>query len=142
MMLHRSEALVGFYGDNLDPEEITARLGAEPTVGVRKGSVWLTSLGVQKIAHTGSWRLEAKTREPADLDGQINELLEGLVNDLAIWRLFANQYRAVIFCGLFLSSGNESLKLRPETLFRIGERGLILDLDIYGQDLPDSLEKT
>lgn len=136
-ILHKSAASIGFYGDDLDPAEITARLGAEPTVGVRKGGLWLTSMGAEKTASTGSWRLVAERREPADLDRQINDLLNGLSEDLPTWRSFAAQYRGRIFCGLFLASGNEGLSLRPDTLVRVGERGLLIDLDIYGQDLPD-----
>jgi hypothetical protein len=38
---------------------------------------------------------------------------------------------------LFLDSGNGGLTLRAETLLRLGERGLLIDLDIYGLDTPD-----
>lgn len=136
-ILHESAASIGFYGDDLDPAQITASLGAEPTVGVRKGGLWRTSKGAEKVARTGSWRLAAERRKPADLDGQINDLLNGLSDDLPAWQSFAAQYRGRIFCGLFLASGNEGLTLRPETLVRVGERGLDIDLEIYGQDLPD-----
>ena len=129
--LHRSRVTIGFYGDALDPEEITTLLRAEPTVGVRKGNTWHTSRGFPKIAYTGSWRVISENREPADLDSQINEILDALEGDLSVWLSLAEQYRAVVFCGLFLSEGNEGIELQPQTLARIGERGLILDLDIY-----------
>jgi hypothetical protein len=135
--LSKSAALLGFYGDDLDPDEVTARLGAAPTIGVRKGGMWRTSKGAEKIARTGSWRMEAEKCEPADLDGQINWLLGGLTDDLPAWRILAARYRGRIFCGLFLASGNEGLTIEPETLVRVGERGLLIDFDIYGQELPD-----
>jgi hypothetical protein len=135
--LHKSAASLGFHGDDLDPVEMTERLGGEPSVGVRKGGVWLTSRGVEKIAVTGSWRLRVERREPGDLDGQIHELLDGLSDDLPAWRSFALRFRGRIFCGLFLASGNEGFTIRPETLARIGERGLFLNLDIYGQEMFD-----
>ena len=135
--LHESAASLSFFGDDLDPSELSDRLGCQPTVGVRKGDTWLTSRGVKKVATTGSWRVRVERREPADLDGQINELLEGMSNDFPAWRSLAQRFRGRIFCGLFLSTGNEGLTLRPETLERIGTRGLLLDLDIYGRDMPD-----
>lgn len=135
--LHKSAATIGFYGDDLDPAEVTAVLGAEPTVGVSKGGEWKTKLGAVKVAVTGSWRIEAERCEPGDLDGQINGLLDGLSNDLIAWRSFSKRYRGRAFCALFLDSGNEGLTLRPETLLRLGERGLLIDLDIYGLDRPD-----
>ena len=136
-ILQRSAVTIGFYGDDLDPTHITASLGAVPTVGVRKGGLWLTSMGAEKIARSGSWRLRAECHEAADLDRQINDVLNRLSDDLSAWRLFAAQFRGRVFCGLFLASGNEGLTLRPSTLIRVGERGLVVDLDIYGQDLPN-----
>ena len=130
--LHETAALVGFYGDDLDPREISEALGCEPTVGVKKGGVWRTSRGGEKIAHTGSWRLKVERGSPGDLDGQINQLFDRLSDDAVTWRSFAARFRGVVFCGLFLNTDNEGISLRPQTLFRIGERGLELDLDIYG----------
>ena len=134
--LHTTAASIGFYGDDLDPVEITTALGAEPTVGVRKGDVWHTKAGVEKVASRGSWRMEAERREPGDLDGQINELLDGLSNDLPAWQSYSKRYRGRVFCGLFLASGNEGLTLRSETLVRLGDRGLVVDLDIYDSGDP------
>lgn len=136
-ILHRSAASIGFYGDDLDPAEITDSLGAEPTVGVRKGGVFLTGAGAEKIARRGSWRVVAERTQPGDLDGQINALLDGLSDDLPAWRSLAERYRGRAFCGLFLGSGNEGLTLRTETLLRVAEGGLLIDLDIYGQEIGD-----
>lgn len=131
--LHMSSAMLGFYGDDLDPVEITAGLGIEPTVGIRKGVSWLTPSGRQKIAPTGSWRLNASDRDPADLNGQINELLSGLSSDFTVWRSLSARFGGRVFCGIFLDSINEGFDLRPETLSRLSERGLLIDFDIYGE---------
>jgi hypothetical protein len=136
-LLHKSAASIGFHGNDLDPTEITKALGAEPTVGVRKNGIWLTSTGAEKVAVRGQWRVVAERCEPGDLDGQINGILDGLSDDLSAWRSFSARYCGRVFCGLFLASGNEGLTLRSETLLRLGERGLLLDLDIYGQEMGD-----
>lgn len=128
-----SAASIGFYGDDLDPSEITRQLGCEPTVGVAKGGTWITEMGAEKVARTGSWRLVAERRAPADLDGQIRHLFSAINDDFAAWRSLAGRFRGRVFCGVFLASGNDGLTLRPETLRMIGERGLVLDLDIYEQ---------
>lgn len=134
--IERSAASIGFYGDDLEPSEITERLG-KPTVGVKMGEVDLTPGGREKIARTGSWRLVIADQEPSDLDGQINSLLDQLSDDLGSWRDFSSRFRGRMFCGLFLGETNEGLSLRPETLARLGERGLLLDLDIYAGSMPD-----
>ena len=136
-ILHKSAASIGFFGDDLDPAKITKALGAVPTVGVHKGGLWRTKTGAEKVAARGSWRVEAERREPGDLDGQINDLLDRLSDDLPAWRSFSQRYRGRVFCGLFLASGNEGLTLRSETLARLAERGLLIDLDIYGMEEPD-----
>jgi hypothetical protein len=132
--LRESSALLGFYGDDLDPEEITALMGVEPTVGVKKGDKWLTSRGGEKIAYTGSWRLKAERRHPADLDGQIDTLISLLPNDLSVWRHLSARFRGVVLCGLWLETYNDGVELSAATLSAMGERGLLLDLDIYQND--------
>jgi len=129
--------MLGFYGDDLDPVEVTARLGIQPTVGVRKGDCWVTSGGRQKMTPTGSWRLDASDREPADLNGQINELLNVLSNDLTVWQSLSARFGDRIFCGIFLDTFNEGFDLRPETLLRLSERGLFIDFDVYGEGSQD-----
>jgi len=66
------------------------------------------------------------------LDGQINELLNGLSNDLAVWQSLAARFGGRVFRGIFLDSFNEGFDLRPSTLSRLSERGLMIDFDIYG----------
>ncbi|MDF2383115.1 DUF4279 domain-containing protein [Nostoc ellipsosporum NOK] len=132
--LRRTAALLGFYGDDLDPEELTAGLASPPTVGVRKGGIWHTSLGAAKIAPTGSWRIEADRCSPGNLDGQIRALLAPLTGNLDIWRDFSTRFGGRIFAGLFLAEWNEGMRLEAGTLALLAERGLYLDLDIYGAE--------
>ncbi len=135
-IVHTSAATLGFYGDDLDPDEITTCLGVSPTIAVRKDGSWLTNQGTKKTAKTGSWRLEVDRCEPADLDGQIRQLLSFSPNAPEVWQSLAARYQGRIFVGLFLNSGNEGLTLQPSTLTMISDRGLTLDLDIYGHE-PD-----
>ena len=132
--LHKTAASLRFFGDDLDPEEITRRLGGTPTVGVRKGGIWLTSRGAEKTAQRGQWRVTVEQRSPGDLDAQVAELLTPLTADLAVWNDLTHRFKADVFCGLFLNEFNEGLCLSPETLKALGLRGLSLDLDIYGSE--------
>ncbi len=140
-VLHKSAVSIGFYSDELDPSHISEVLGAQPTVGVKKGGVWTTSMGAEKIAITGSWRIKSERRSPGDLDGQIQEILAKLTSDIAAWRELSERYRGRIFCGLFLAGGNEGVTLEPETIAAMGERGLLLDFDIYAPELPDRTDE-
>jgi hypothetical protein len=130
-LVDRTVAALRFFGDDLDPDELTDLLDGQPTFGIKKGGTWLTKGGNEIIASNGSWRLSVASRSNGDLDGQIVELLSALSHDLVVWRNLAVRFKADIFCGLFLKCGNEGFDLQPATLSMIGERGLTLSLDIY-----------
>ncbi|AMO72354.1 DUF4279 domain-containing protein [Sphingorhabdus sp. M41] len=131
-----SETSVGlrFFGDDLNPDEITIKLGCEATIGVQKGGTWLTAKGATKIARTGSWRRHTPRLSPGDLDRQIELLLSQMSDDLGIWNDLTSRFQADIFTGLFLKDQNEGISLSPLTLVAIGSRGLKLDLDIYSSE--------
>jgi hypothetical protein len=136
-VVHETVITLRFFGDDLDPEEITARFGCQPTVGVRKGGTWLTARGVEKVSPRGSWRLAAERVQPGDLDGEIFRMFAPLTKDLDVWREFAGRYRGNIFVGLFMADENEGISISPETLVALGARGLTLDLDIYSYGTDD-----
>jgi hypothetical protein len=128
--ISRTVATLRFFGDDLQPDEITEALCRPPTESTVKGAEWTTPSGRHRVANKGSWRLCAQDREPGDLDGQIEELLSGLTEDLSIWADLAERFRADVFCGLFLDDFNEGISLSPRTLELLGSRHLLLDLDI------------
>lgn len=129
--LSKTVATLRFFGDDLRPDEITARLGRSPSASETKGDEWKRPNGSIRIAKWGSWRLKADDREPGDLDAQIAELLSGLSDDLTVWADLTTRFRADVFCGLFLDEGNEGISLSPQTLALLGSRNLTIGLDIY-----------
>ncbi len=132
-VLWKTAASLRFFGDALDPEQVTMALGHPPDAGTRRGEPWRPSRrGRQVIARTGSWRRNVPDREPGDLDGQIVQLLAPLTTDMAVWQRLTSSFKADIFCGLFLEGMNEGLEISPQTLLAIGQRNLALDFDIYG----------
>jgi hypothetical protein len=136
----RSRATLRICGDALEPDVITRVLGHGPTSAQTKGeSLVGKKTGQVRIARSGMWRLDAAVREPADLDAQVEEILAKLVPDLDVWKSLTSEFRADLFCGLFMDRSNEGLSLSPETLAALGCRGIELGLDIYdGPDDPDA----
>lgn len=130
--LHHSEATLRVFGDDLNPEEVSSLLGAEPTYMCRKGDARALTGGRVIIEKRGSWRLSASRREPENLDGQVLELLGRLTQNLEVWKELSTRYEVDLFCGVFMESSNDGLPLSPMTLLALGERGIKLDLDIYG----------
>lgn len=135
-----SHASLGFFGDDLDPDDLTARLGAAPDTWARKGEYTRSVRGRATLAPTGRWALGVEPREPGDPDGQIREVLSRLTPDLAVWQDLTRRYRCRLFVGLFMEVFNEGLELSAEGLGMLGARGVRLDLDIYGSENdPDGL---
>jgi len=127
-----TQAALRFFGDDLDPDELSARLGGKPSTSARKGDVIRSEkTGRERTAKTGSWILSVGRREPGDLDGQVEDILSSLSKDLSIWRSL-KKYNPDLFVGLFLCESNEGIEISPEILSLLGERGIMLGLDIYG----------
>jgi hypothetical protein len=128
----RSRAALRIAGDLLVPDKISRMLGSEPTDSQRKGDEILgQSSGQVRIARTGMWILEARTREPEDLCGQIDEILGKLTNDLDVWAHIRRSSSLDLFCGLFMGSGNDGVSLPSKHLQALGERGIELALNVY-----------
>lgn len=65
-----------------------------------------------------------------------------LTSDLNVWRELSAKYESDLFVGLFLKEFNEGFYVSPDCLAMLGERGVKLGLDIYGQgEDPDGLLK-
>jgi hypothetical protein len=125
------------FGDDLDPEAVSAALKAAPTLSCRKGDLRGGRRGNQ-VEKQGKWLLDLDHDSGLTLDDLINQLLDRLTCDLAVWRELIGRYRVDLFCGLQMKCWNRGLSLSPRTLQRLGERGLELGLDIYyvGDDEP------
>lgn len=132
--LQRAVASLRIAGDDLDPNQVSALLGTDPTHGQAKGQEIPLKSGRTRIAQFGQWRLHATETEPENLDGQVAELLGKLTDDLAIWRNLGHRYKIDLFCGWFMGGTNEGVTVSATTLKALGERGIELGLDIYGPD--------
>lgn len=127
-----SEASLRFFGDDLVPDEISKAIEADPTGSEHKGDVIVGKVTrTKRVKKTGGWRLSAPTREDGDLDAQIADLFASLSDDLTVWKDLSSRFDVDVFCGVFMSTGNDGVALQPATLLMLGVRGIALNLDIY-----------
>lgn len=85
----------------------------------------------QYIEKSGSWRFRVPEEQPGNLDAQIQQIFGSLTTDMSVWSDLSSRFRIDIFCGLFMEAGNEGLEISPGTLHAMGQRGVILSLDVY-----------
>jgi hypothetical protein len=131
--LDHSAASLRIVGTDLDPEEISGILSCQPTAAYRKGQIVVGKRSGQKSEKkSGLWLLKADKRSPGNLDAQIHELFDKLPSDLSIWSFLSAKYSMDLFCGLFMTETNEGLSISPGNLKALGERSILLALDIYG----------
>lgn len=135
----RTAAALRITGETLDPQEVSVIMGIRPSLSYRKGEVIRNpKTGRERIPKFGMWNLRTEDQFPGDLDGQIDELLGKLPDDLSIWKELNERFSLDLFTGLFLEEFNEGISLKPSTLLALGLRGIELDLDIYsGENVDD-----
>lgn len=85
-----------FFGDALLPAELTKLLGCEPTKAHQKGDVLLDKR-YHRVASTGSWLLNGKMPESADIEEQLDALLSSVTQDLEVWRCLIDEFDADVF---------------------------------------------
>ena len=128
----RSKASLRIIGDSLNPQEISNVLGCEGTTMYSKGDIRVIKKTGREIERkSGHWSLTATESTPEDIDGQVEEILNKLNHDLAVWDKLASEYSIDLFCGIFLKESNEGMDVSPKTLLELGKRSVVLALDIY-----------
>jgi hypothetical protein len=132
--MHKSVATLRIVGDDLVPTDVSRLLNCTPTTAQKKGDVIVGKSGLQRIARNGMWSLQSEDQQPENLDGQIEEILGKLTANMEVWQALARRFRLDLFCGLFMSGGNEGLSISPTSLLSLGLRGILLGLDVYGPE--------
>ena len=118
-----------FFGDDLDPEELSELLGAQPTLSRCRGEPIPGQEG--RLAETGSWLLSSERQSKSPLEIQVAALFGRLTGDLDVWRQLTRRFYADLFCGLWSEAFNRGTELSPEVLRMVADRGLRLGLDVY-----------
>lgn len=128
-----ARATLCFADDDLDPDDVTRRLGLAPTSGFRRGDTGQRS-GSDRPAVTGVWLLGTDEGGTAPaLDAHLRALLAVIepvsdhVRDIA-----ARVERAEVFC-LWMTDYDAGAGpvVPPRTLARVGRLGLALGFDFF-----------
>lgn len=123
-------ASLRFFGDDLDPDEISRLLACEPTKVIRKGQP--VSRRSKNLRKESGWMFDSRMPKSASLDENIADLLSRVSLDEATWRGLA-RYQPDIFVGVFLTGSIQGDSISPANAFLFGKLGIRLLLDIYSQ---------
>ena len=131
--ISESRVSVRFFGDDLNPRELTRLLGCEPSIQYKKGDKH-TSAGREYTKKWGGWVVAAENRKPEAVDEQLSHLFAQMTQDLEVWRNLVSRFDGDVFCGLFMAESNEGFSIARATLQALAARGLEINFDIYDPD--------
>jgi hypothetical protein len=103
-------------------------------VAQRTGEVIRYQSGRERVVRCGNWRLQAATAEPEDINAQVRSILSKVESAPEVWKALVQRFDVDMFCGLFMQGSNDGFSLAPDVMALLGERGIIIDFDIYGAD--------
>ncbi len=124
------------FGDSLEPEEVSALLGRDPTRCHRKGDPMggRAGKGGTAVEPTGAWILDSALSEKAEIEEHVETLLSGVSNDSDEWEQLTSRFSASILCSVFLDQYNEGFEVSPRLARSLADRGLVIAFDIYSGD--------
>jgi hypothetical protein len=130
------------FGDGLEPDEVSALLGRQPTRSHRKGDPIpntgstgnAASPSTASTEPTGAWILDSGLSEKAEIEDHVEALLSPVSNDCDEWASLTSGFSASILCSAFLDQYNEGFELSPRLAQSLADRGLVIAFDIYSGD--------
>ena len=120
------------FGDSLEPEEVSALLGRQPTRSHRKGDKGSRSSSTEP---TGAWILDSGLSEKVEIEDHVEALLSPVSKDSDEWASLTSRFSASILCSVFLYQYNEGFELSPRLAQSLADRGLVIAFDIYSGDV-------
>lgn len=130
-MTHAYTVGLRFYGDQLEPSEISARLNLQPSSMLGKAQSQLATRKRRPYwAYNGQGE-EGFQSEWTSLEDGLEFLLKSLSSRKADISALAQQYDAVWWCGHFQTSFDGGPTLSSTLLTEIGSFGVPLSIDNY-----------
>lgn len=129
---------LAIYGVDLDPEEVSRELGCEPTHAHRRGDKQgPRSPGFKQ----GAWVLEVRGFPPRTADILLEEILQKVPADPALWSELGKKYDVQLRFGIHMSGWNKGLSLSSRLIERLSHLNASLEFDIYTYKEDELLEK-
>ena len=130
-MIYETAVSLRFFGDELQPQELTERLGISPSNAATKGQNIRSRTGTERVSKTGKWLFKCQGQDGEQLEQQAARLLNQMTADYEVWKDISRRFAGDISVGLFLEQSNEGLLLSSELVNELARRGLGLNFDIY-----------
>ena len=117
------------YGDDLNPDDVSARLGCSPTHCHRRGD----QRSPNSLPYPqGAWFLETRGEAPTGPEQLIRRLLMRLPNDPQVWIGLASNYDVQLRIAIHFSRWNKGFDMSKEVVAMISNLHATIGFDLYG----------
>ncbi|WAS89994.1 DUF4279 domain-containing protein [Nannocystis punicea] len=119
---------LALFGEDLEPDVVSAELGCEPTRTHRKGQ----RRGPRSPPYVGgAWFLELRGESPAEPDGLLRALLARFPRDPEFWARLRAKYQVRVLVALHSGGWNRGFGLSPAAIDLVAATGAELGFDLY-----------
>jgi hypothetical protein len=121
-------ACVAVYGEDLDPEAVSALLGCSPTSSHRRGD----RRSLRSVPYKrGGWFLELRGRAPDCPDELVAKLLSQLPAEEPVWLRLGERYEVQLRLGIHMRGWNRGFDLSPALVAKAARLHARVGFDIY-----------
>lgn len=132
----RTRAALAIYGPDLDPEEISARLGLRPSSSHRRGD---RRTGERSGNYGESaWLLVVEGNAPIGPNELVRTLLSKFPSGASFWDPLVREHRVQVRLGIFMDDWNRGFTLDPDVVQLIANTGATMEFDLYFDGEDDS----
>src|SRR5690606_28285796 len=115
-LVDESSATLCVYGDDLEPAELSALLGVEPSRSFRRGHRQTPD---SRPAGHGAWFLRVEGTAPFGPNEHLGELLRRLPANPVVWSELRARYQVRISIGIHFDAWNRGFALDAATLAQV-----------------------
>jgi uncharacterized protein DUF4279 len=130
-----SSATIAVYGEDLEPHDITALIGVEPSNSFRRG--FKRGPRSPAMPH-GAWFLEVRGVAPDGPAVQLETLLAKLPDSAHVWQQLRERYTVQLRIALHMQSWNKGFSLTKQLTARLAALGVDLKFDLYAHGQQDA----
>jgi hypothetical protein len=121
-------ACVAVYGEDLDPDAVSALLGCSPTSSHRRGD----RRGPRSPPYKrGGWFLQRRGKAPEGPEELVAKLLSQLPEDEAVWLKLDERYEVQVRFGIHMTGWNRGFDLSPDLIAKVARLHARVGFDIY-----------
>ena len=127
-MVDETRVSLAIYGDDLDPNAVSAVFGCVPSHCHRKGD---RKSQTSPPFRSGAWILTIEGKAPSGPHTMIDELLGRFPSDPAFWRPLTERYQLSVKVGIHTGGWNRGFDLTAGTVTTLARTGVGLGFDLY-----------